>query len=169
MATWPFFRDPISRHAMKNLDPVPVRSCWNGMVVMPAAPFYANPPLRFRGIPDSLAASHLEGSECCLIHADNPLSAQRGVFLNPLVRVGYSGPAYTSVNPIVNWLSARRILQGLWYNRLRRWTTSSWLKERVVSKRIARWVATSKENWEPGHFCIIDEMQILHPWGWGHV
>lgn len=169
MSTWPFFRNSASRHAMKAMSPVPVTSCWNGMVAMLAAPFYANPPLRFRGIPDSLAASHLEGSECCLIHADNPLSGQHGVFLNPLVRVGYSGPAYVAVNPITNWLSPRIILQGLWTNRLHRWTTSSWWKERAVSKRVARWAALSTENQEPGQFCIIDEMQVLHPWGWSHV
>ncbi|KAJ5716448.1 hypothetical protein N7493_008359 [Penicillium malachiteum] len=31
MSTWPFFRNTVSRHAMKNLHPVPVQSCWNGM------------------------------------------------------------------------------------------------------------------------------------------
>jgi hypothetical protein len=169
MSTWPFFRDSASRHAMKSMSPVPVKSCWNGMVAMPAAPFTSKTPLRFRGIPDSLAASHLEGSECCLIHADNPLTSQHGVYVNPLVRVGYSGPAYVAVNPIINWLSPRTILQGLWTNRLRRWTSSPWLKERTVSNRVAQWAALSDENREPGQFCIINEMQILHPWGWGHV
>jgi hypothetical protein len=169
MSTWPFFRDSASRRAMKSMSPVPVKSCWNGMVVMPAAPFTSKTPLRFRGISDSLAASHLEGSECCLIHADNPLTSQHGVYVNPLVRVGYSGPAYVAVNPIINWLSPRTILQGLWTNRLRRWTSSPWLKERTVSNRVAQWAALSDENREPGQFCIINEMQILHPWGWGHV
>ncbi|KAJ6107300.1 hypothetical protein N7523_008623 [Penicillium sp. IBT 18751x] len=169
MSTWPFFRDSVSRHAMKSMSPVPVKSCWNGMVAMPAAPFISETPLRFRGIPDSLAASHLEGSECCLIYADNPLTAQHGVYVNPLVRVGYSGPAYVAVNPMINWLSPRTILQGLWTNRLRRWSSSPWLKERIVSKRVAQWAGLSDENREPGQFCIINEMQILHPWGWGHV
>lgn len=169
MSTWPFFRDSISRHAMKNMSPVPVKSCWNGMVAMPAAPFIDKTPLRFRGIPDSLAASHLEASECCLIHADNPLTVQHGVYVNPLVRVGYSGPAYVAVNPIINWLSPRTILQGLWTNRLRRWTSSSWLKEKTVSNRVARWATLADGNREPGQFCVINEMQVLHPWGWGHV
>ncbi|KAJ5688985.1 hypothetical protein N7462_003377 [Penicillium macrosclerotiorum] len=169
MSTWPFFRNSASRYAMKNLLPVPVASCWNGIVAMPAAPFIASPPLRFRGIPDSLATSHVEGSECCLIHADNPLTEQHGVYLNPLVRVGYSGPAYVAVNPNLNWLSARSILQGLWVNRIRRWTTSPWIKEMIVRSRVARWVKLSPENEEPGQFCIINEMQVLHPWGWDHV
>ncbi|KAJ5573545.1 uncharacterized protein N7459_007972 [Penicillium hispanicum] len=169
MSSWPFFRNPRSRRAMKNMQPVPVQSCWNGMVAMPAAPFVANPPLRFRGIPDSLATSHLEGSECCLIHADNPLSAQDGIYLNPLVRVGYSSPAYVAVNPIVNWLSPRTILQGLWVNRIRRWTTTTWFEDRYVRNRVSRWAALDKNNYEPGEVCIVNEMQVLHPWGWVHV
>ena len=65
---------------------------------MHAAPFMSNPSLSFRGMPDSLALHHLEGSECCLIHVDNPLSAEYGVFVNPNVRVGYSGEAYEAVH-----------------------------------------------------------------------
>lgn len=138
-------------------------------VALPAAPFLASPPLRFRGIPDTLATSHLEGSECCLIHADNPLSAPQGVYLNPLVRVGYNGAAYDAVHPTRNWLSARRILQGLWINRLRRWTTTVWFKERTVRNRVARWMALGDRNREPGLFCVINEMQLLRPLGWAHA
>lgn len=93
---------------------------------MLAGPFLTDPPLRFRGIPDSLAQFHLEGSECYLIHADNPLSTHKGIYINPLVRVGYSDPAYAAVHPTSNWLSPVRILWGLWMNRLRRWTSSTW-------------------------------------------
>ncbi|KAJ5104802.1 hypothetical protein NUU61_002149 [Penicillium alfredii] len=169
MQTWPYFRSASSRHAMKTMSPVPVTSCWNGIVAMPTAPFLASPPLRFRGIPDTLATSHLEGSECCLIHADSPLSAPQGVYLNPLVRVGYNGAAYDAVHPTRNWLSARRILQGLWINRLRRWTTTVWFKERTVRNRVARWMALGDRNREPGLFCVINEMQLLRPLGWAHA
>ncbi|KAJ5794618.1 CAZyme family GT69 [Penicillium paradoxum] len=31
MQTWPYFSSAVSRHAMKNMAPVPVTSCWNGM------------------------------------------------------------------------------------------------------------------------------------------
>ncbi|KAJ5596944.1 hypothetical protein N7450_003402 [Penicillium hetheringtonii] len=169
MSTWPFFQDTVSRYAMKNMAPVPVTSCWNGMVAMPATPFTASPPLQFRGIADSLAEYHLEGSECCLIHADNPLSDRKGIYLNPLVRVGYSGPAYVAVNPIMSWLTPRSILQGLWVNRFRRWTNLAWIKEKYVRSRIARWAALSEKNREPGPFCVINEMQMLHPLGWTHI
>jgi hypothetical protein len=136
---------------------------------MPASPFLAKSPLRFRGIPDSLADYHLEGSECCLIHADNPLSKEKGVYLNPRVRVGYNGPGYTAVNPITNWLTAKSILQGLWINRLRRWSITSWIKEEVVRRRVDSWKALSHKNEEPGQFCIINEMQVLRRYGWAHV
>ena len=171
---------------MKKMSSVPVASCWNGMgiaalilqndgytnvsvVAMSASPFLASPPLRFRGIPDSLAEYHLEGSECCLIHRDNPLSVEKGVYLNPLVRVGYSGPAYTATHPMINWLSVKRILQGLWVNRLRRWGITTWLKEAVVRRRIESWRVLGARNEERGGICIINEMQILHRYGWAHV
>jgi hypothetical protein len=31
MQTWPYFRSTTSRHALFNMSPVPVKSCWNGM------------------------------------------------------------------------------------------------------------------------------------------
>jgi hypothetical protein len=136
---------------------------------MSASPFIASSPLRFRGIPDSLAEYHLEGSECCLIHTDNPLSVEKGVYLNPLVRVGYSGAAYTATHPMMNWLSAKRILQGLWVNRLRRLGLTTWLKETVVRRRIDSWRGSGAGNKERGDLCIINEMQILHRYGWAHV
>ncbi|KAJ5165044.1 Mannosyltransferase 1 CMT1 [Penicillium coprophilum] len=169
MQTWPYFTSAASRQGMRDMSAVPVASCWNGMVAMPASPFIAKSPLRFRGIPDSLASYHLEGSECCLIHIDNPLSVEKGVYLNPLVRVGYSGAANAAVHPMMNWLSTGRILRGLWVNRLRRFGISTWLKEKVVRMRVDRWRALSAGNEEYGEICIINEMQILHRYGWAHV
>jgi len=169
MQTWPFFRSSVSRDAMVSFLPVPVASCWNGMVSMAAEPFLSSTPLRFRGIPDSLAISHLEGSECCLIHADNPLSAQKGVYLNPNVRLGYDGSSFDTVRPIQYWLSFWQIARALWENRLRRWTTSPIFKESVVHKRVQKWKNLNKQNHEPGEFCLIDEMQVLVAAGWLHV
>ncbi|CAK7265171.1 hypothetical protein SEPCBS119000_001376 [Sporothrix epigloea] len=140
---WPWFRSAEARADVRAGRPVRVQSCWNGMVVFHAQPFYDTrtgtefesesslagghtpQPLLFRGVDDSLAEFHLEGSECCLIHADNPLSRfsdvppstsrrQRpavgvdadtdaesgkdvGVWLNPNVRVAYSAPVYNQV------------------------------------------------------------------------
>jgi len=58
------------------------------MVAFDAAPFLPPSNLRFRGVSDSLAEWHVEGSECCLIHYDNP-APDKGVWLNPNARVAY--------------------------------------------------------------------------------
>ena len=139
---------------------------------MEAAPFYANFPLRFRGIPNSLALHHVEASECCLIHADNPLSVTQGVWLTPNVRVGYNGPAYEAVNPDRgSWLSSFEILFGLWRARIQRWVTTTYFKDSVVDRRLRAWKKESNtrywdkerniRNDEPGRHCLIDEMQVL--------
>ncbi|RFU71792.1 polysaccharide export [Trichoderma arundinaceum] len=132
MQTWPYLRARDSRNPLvDHMDAVPVTSCWNGIVVMPAEPFVSSTQLRFRAVPDSLAAHHLEGSECCLIHADNPLSRSKGVYLNPRVRVGYNYPAYAATHPTAKaWVSALDIFTGLWINRIKRWTI--WTPEKWV-------------------------------------
>ncbi|KAB8211109.1 cryptococcal mannosyltransferase 1-domain-containing protein [Aspergillus parasiticus] len=169
MQSWPYFRSRASRQAMKDSQPVPVSSCWNGVVAMDSSPFYQDPPLKFRGISDSLARSHLEGSECCLIHADNPLSREKGVWLNPNVRVGYNAPAYLAVNPMENsWLSSFTIVSGLWRNRFLRWFTTPWFKENIVWTRLWKWEKQSGGNKESGPFCLINEMQVLTENGWAH-
>ncbi|KAF2631871.1 glycosyltransferase family 69 protein [Macroventuria anomochaeta] len=169
MQTWPYFRARESRRAMLRNRPVPVTSCWNGIVAMPAGPFVSSPSLQFRGIPDSLAASHVEGSECCLIHIDNPLRVEKRTYVNPQVRVGYSGEAYDAVHPQGLLLSSWQVFKALWENRIRRWMTSPWLKEGEVSRRVKRWKSMSRENEEAGEICLINEMQVLVENGWAHV
>ncbi|KAF1974483.1 putative polysaccharide export protein [Bimuria novae-zelandiae CBS 107.79] len=169
MPTWPYFRSRVSRDAMSRYVPVPVSSCWNGMVAMPAQVFTGPSALRFRGIPDSLAAAHLEGSECCLIHADNPFSRSKGVFVNPRVRVGYTSEAYEAMRNGEVTLSSIIIGLRLWENRIRRWTTTPMLKTRAVASRLQRWYEDDPTNEEPGGFCLINEMQVLRKIGWAHV
>jgi hypothetical protein len=146
------------------------------MVFMPAAPFYAPAkPLRFRGIPDSLADYHLEGSECCLIHADNPLTPEKGVWLNPDVRVAYNGPAYEQVHAETGTsrISLSDIFLGLWKNRLHRWVTTTFFKEWRVSSRVRAWKRGGREQKEdrrePGNHCLINEIQVFVSNGWAHV
>jgi hypothetical protein len=135
-------------------------------VVMPAEPFVSG-SLHFRGIPDTLAASHLEGSECCLIHTDNPLRTKQ-TYVNPQVRVGYNGEAYNAVHPQEILQSSWRIYQAIWENRLRRWATSPVLKEWKVRRSVAQWRRKSDEE-ETGEICLINEMQVLTENGWAHV
>lgn len=142
---------------------------------MNAAPFYAETnPLRFRGIPDSLATSHLEGSECCLIHTDNALSSSKGVWLNPNVRVGYNSHAYDLVNPrdgkAANaWVGTATVLHGSWENRVLRWLTTTWFEDSTVRRRVGKWRDEGGGREETGVACLINEMQVLVANGWAHV
>ncbi|KAL1796418.1 hypothetical protein ACET3X_004958 [Alternaria dauci] len=168
MQTWPYFRSYASRHAAEKFLPVPVASCWNGIVAMPVEPFVASPPLRFRGIPDSLASSHVEASECCLIHADNPLSVTQGVFLNPNVKVGYNRSSYDALHSPEAILSPFQIFRSVGWGRLMRLVTTPLFKEQIVRMRLGKWIAETK-SWERGDFCLVNEMQVLVETGWKHL
>ncbi|KAJ9137951.1 Polysaccharide export protein [Pleurostoma richardsiae] len=176
---WPWFLSPTARRSALDLEPIAVKSCWNGMVLFDSAPFYANPPLRFRGIDDSLADLHLEGSECCLIHADNFLSTRtdKGVWLNPNVRVGYDERAYRAVQG----KEGRRFpgivasVTGAWANRCLRWRSSvqQSLEQIAIASRLKQWTAATPEGEPPraeaGEMCLINEMQIMWQNGWKHL
>ncbi|KAK4697566.1 alpha-1,3-mannosyltransferase, partial [Lecanoromycetidae sp. Uapishka_2] len=168
-STFPYFRSKASRNAILAGQPVPVQSCWNGIIAFDATPFYEPDPLQFRGVPDSLALHHVEGSECCLIHADNPLTPTQGVWMNPDVRVGYSPQAYTAVHPGSYWPSIFGRIWGIWVNRLWRWSTTSAFKEATIKTRLSKWKAENAEVLEPGPQCLINEMQVLIENGWAHV
>ncbi|KXS21828.1 glycosyltransferase family 69 protein [Gonapodya prolifera JEL478] len=169
---WPWFLSPTSRAAAISLEPVPVTSCWSGMVAFDAAPFYGPAPLSFRGVEDTLADFHLEASECCLVHTDNPLSRKRGVWLNPNVRVGYSLPVYKEVRR-KRFPSAWHSVVGAWSNRLWRWYSA--LLHRVerwaVSRLVRKWAAQrpSGERIESGVDCIINDVQVLWDGAWRHI
>lgn len=191
MLNWPFFRSAASRNALIANHPVPVKSCWNGIVAMNAQPFYDEiSPLRFRAVPDTLAHHHIEGSECCLIHADNRLSKELGNWINPNVRVGYCHPglhknqfqggwdlyshvcqmAYDYVHPSTGtWVSHWQIAKGLWENRIRRMTSMGWMQNWKARRKADAWERESEGNEEIGKMCLIDEMQVIEPLGWLHV
>lgn len=175
--TWPYFTNSVSRQRLINLEPMPVKSCWNGIVAMKAAPFYNAPSLRFRGISDSLASYHLEGSECCLIHADNNgPSTGNGVWVNPNVRVGYTGKTYKAVNPVDQvWPESGEKIIGMWRNRWQRFVAGPKrrLEASTVRKRVREWKSAEddkdhKEHGEAEH-CLINEMQVLESAGWRHL
>lgn len=169
-------------------QPVPVQSCWNGIgeesyqiagsgssltvgsVAFDSKPFYGVDRLQFRGIPDSLARHHVEASECCLIHIDNPLSAARGVWLNPDVRVGYKPEDYTKVHGGDSaWPSLGPSIQGVWANRFWRWIIPTFFKSSRINRRLKTWMKENSQNYEPGVDCLINEMQVLITNGWAHV
>ncbi|RYO45305.1 hypothetical protein AA0116_g13378 [Alternaria tenuissima] len=105
----------------------------------------------------------------CWNGIDNPLRVDKRTYVNPQVRVGYNGEAYDVVRPQGLLLSSWQVFKALWENRVRRWTTSPWLKEWEVSRRVARWTSVSKENKETGQICLTKEMQVLTKNGWAHV
>lgn len=136
---------------------------------MPADPFLGGDhALRFRGANDSLAKHHLEGSECCLIHADNPLSATKGIFLNPAVQVGYNMTAYNAIHSPNAVMSPLRMYARIWQSRIIRWFTTPWFKKRVVHNRVTKWEKDTSEK-ELGEYCLVDEMQVIFERGWKHV
>ncbi|KAI9813941.1 MAG: hypothetical protein M1832_006026 [Thelocarpon impressellum] len=182
--TFPYFSSAVSRKAMLAGEPVPVQSCWNGIVVFDASPFYgaiSGERLQFRGISDSLATYHLEGSECCLIHYDNPLTRTKGVFVNPHVRVAYTAAAYDVVHTPGGelWPPLMARYWGVWSNRLRRThgTYRAKLERLTVRGRMATWAEEEREKTdasstpleEPGAACLVNEMQVLAGNGWMHV
>ncbi|CAK7566702.1 MAG: hypothetical protein SEPTF4163_004653 [Sporothrix epigloea] len=192
---WPWFRSADARADVCAGRPVRVQSCWNGMVVFNAQPFYETSPvsgsppksghtphpLLFRGVDDSLAEFHLEGSECCLIHADNPLSRfsdvstsssgwrqsavndnpetskDIGVWLNPNVRVAYSAPVYQQVRAGGGgsgvFPSGFSAVYGTWVNRWQRALSSVQfvLEGQTVLNRLRRWRAETPAGEQPRH------------------
>ncbi|KAI0008866.1 cryptococcal mannosyltransferase 1-domain-containing protein [Xylariaceae sp. FL0662B] len=171
---WPWFQSATSAASALRNEPVRVASCWNGIVAFDAVPFYTRPRLRFRGIDDSLADLHLEGSECCLVHADNYLTPEKGVWLNPNVRVAYDARAYRQVRtnrfPSPFWT-----VVGAWVNRLQRWrmAVQIQLESRTIQGRLEQWRRETPNGdlprYEPGEACLINEMQIMWSNGWKHL
>jgi hypothetical protein len=104
-----------------------------------------------------------------LIHADNPLSKTQGVFLNPLVRVGYNSTSYDTINSESSALSLYDVYKGIWHNRVLRWSTTSMFKEWVVSNRIRKWRRKHLMYDERAGFCLVNEMQVMFEKGWRHV
>ena len=180
--TFPYFGDLQSRTAMQMGMPSRVKSCWNGMVIMDASPFYdgigeAEAGLRYRGIEDSLAEKHVEGSECCLIWADLAATgdAEAGIWVNPAVRLGYVTKAYEDTHFGANkdFLSGMVFVKGIWRNRGIRWFGGGMQQAKVVKNRIVQWKKEGKRKGkdrnEVGEMCLIDEMHVLIWNGWKHL
>jgi hypothetical protein len=175
--TFPYFGKGEARGQMVRGMPSRVRSCWNGMVVMDAEPFYGSSGLRYRGIEDSLAEKHLEGSECCLVWADMEANGdtEKGVWVNPAVRVGYVKKAYEDTHSGVNqdFISAMVYVKGLWRNRIIRWFGGGMKQAQVVRSRVGQWKKEGKKlgekRSEVGEMCLIDEMHVLIWNGWKHL
>lgn len=165
---YPYFTSRETRNALKHGDPMPVQSCWNGIAVFDAAPFQqinTSRPLRFRGIADNLATRHLEASECCLIHYNNPLSRKKGVWVNPHVRVGYKPEAYAGARSFPTWGQS---ITGWWTSMGATILRMPFRGSRIM-KGVRDWEAQGNSNYEPGKACLVDEMHLLVYNGWAHL
>jgi Cryptococcal mannosyltransferase 1 len=166
----PYFAEGRSRDALVEGSPVPVKSCWSGIAAFDALPFQdLGHPLRFRAVNDSLAEYHLEASECCLIHYDNPLSESKGVWMNPKVRVGYNNERYDAVHQSARWPSTAETTMGrltdLWA-RVRRLNP----RPELVDQRYEEWFQDSISNEEIGTDCLVNKMMIVSDKGqWSEV
>jgi Cryptococcal mannosyltransferase 1 len=166
----PYFAEGRSRDALVEGSPVPVKSCWSGIAAFDALPFQdLGHPLRFRAVNDSLAEYHLEASECCLIHYDNPLSESKGVWMNPKVRVGYNNERYDAVHQSARWPSTAETTMGrltdLWA-RVRRLNP----RPELVDQRYEEWFQGSISNEEIGTDCLVNKMMIVSDKGqWSEV
>jgi hypothetical protein len=93
------------------------------------------------------------------------------VFVNPLVRVSYTTAAHNAQNSI-SQLVMERVLGrfvALVFD-VRDW----WVRSRLAryteerNAKIREWEKNGGEG-EVGMYCLIDEMQLLTPWGWAHI
>ncbi|KAH6896399.1 cryptococcal mannosyltransferase 1-domain-containing protein, partial [Coprinopsis sp. MPI-PUGE-AT-0042] len=167
-AQYPYFGAGPTREALLRGQPVPVTSCWNGMTAFDAKPFVSRTnPLRFRGVDDTLAQHHVEASECCLIHADNPESKRKGVWVNPHVRVAYHEDAYLLMR---NWPTLKDKVTGAWFNFRNDFSGMPYPKE-WITNAVKNWLEedATREGSEPGLFCLEDQMQILTAQSWQTV
>jgi Cryptococcal mannosyltransferase 1 len=166
----PYFAKGRSRDALQKGLPAPVKSCWSGIAAFDAAPFQdLRNPLRFRAVNDSLAEYYLEASECCLIHYDNPLSAFRGVWMNPKVRVGYDDMRYDAVHQPSGWPSMAATILGH-LSDLLTWIVPLSRKRKVIDLRYEEWTQKSPLNTEAGADCLVHKLMIVSEKGkWSEV
>jgi Cryptococcal mannosyltransferase 1 len=166
----PYFAEGRSRDALVGGSPVPVKSCWSGIAAFDAAPFQdLARPLRFRAVNDSLAEYHLEASECCLIHYDNPLSGFKGVWMNPKVRVGYNTVRYDDAHRPAHWPSTAETTVGRFMDL---WARIRHLKPRpeVIDQRFEEWSQESIINEEVGTDCLVNKIMVVSEKGqWREV
>lgn len=167
----PYFADGESRDALVRGSVVPVRSCWSGIAAFDATPFQDfRQPLRFRAINDSLAKYYVEASECCLIQYDNSLSASKGVWMNPNVRVGYGVKRYAAAHPPSGWPSTAETTMGRLSDQWTRWTQSNRQRRKEIEHRYEEWAQESLWNDEIALDCLVDKMMVVSEKGkWREV
>jgi hypothetical protein len=163
---WPWFSSPTSRAAAQKGVPIPVHSCWGGLVAMDTAPFYDDAGLRFRSIDDSLAEKRIEASITCLLLQDTGAVDRGGIWMNPSVRLARTPEQYYHhvKDGRVPWRAA---VLGSWANRLERWFGVTPGDAADLRSRVQAWsrgVPRGNPNrYEPGVHCLFDGAQVIRP------
>jgi hypothetical protein len=88
---YPYVRDVESQSKLRAGEPFPVRSCWNGMISMSAAPFL-NHGVQFRAHINYSSSEELQcpiASECYLICKDFRDKGYDKIYVHPRVVVAY--------------------------------------------------------------------------------
>lgn len=179
-------------------DAVRVKSCWGGMVAMQAAlvqntntslprpdfqavgshvidpdrPTSVAAPVRFRHEPEIF----LDACECCLFLADVSQAArtagmppaERGVFVNPYVRVAYDWDALKTVPVVQRWERLFAVVQAVltWFASLpthnphRLVQEGDAFLEEVWDSSAKGWRLATRTG-RSGMFCAVREMQLL--------
>ena len=102
-------------------------------------------------------------------HWSSALSHQ--IYLNPLVRASYTRSACSAQNSVVQ-LFMERVIGPLVASvcDLRAWLLQRRLAQFKAERRekVRKWERITGKQ-EVGEHCLIDQMQLLTPWGWVHV
>lgn len=124
---YPYTEMTEEQALVRNDQPFPVFSCWNGMAAFRADPFTrvrmaplftllrvthssAQDKVRFRALKPELATVEYEASECCLVHADLRASGHTRIFINPMVKVAYHWRFYFLHNSVLPWFNGLFLL-----------------------------------------------------------
>ena len=109
---YPYTNNVVAQEAFRANQPVPVMTCWNGIIVMPLRPFVGHDALKFRTVDRENGECRI-ASESMLIVADLVARGYTRNYLNPQAIVSYK-PRYfwlqqlimPMVNPIIGLVRA---------------------------------------------------------------
>jgi hypothetical protein len=92
-------------------------------------------------------------------------------FLNPLVRVSYTRSAWETQNSVQQMFLERVVgpIVAIGYD-VRDWWVGKRIRAHFAARRekVREWERRTGRK-EIGDYCLVDQMQLLTPWGWAHV
>jgi hypothetical protein len=107
---YPYFQDNKSINLLNKMEPIPVYTCWNGLVVFKSEPFYRH-NITFRHSEKNECYS----SECFLIAHDLNLLGYNKIYMNPKIKVAYTYSYYFLWKELLNWKIIKYIMSFIKY------------------------------------------------------